>query len=260
MASVPKTRETSSLEKHLICSICMGVFQNPVTTGCGHTFCKQCLRCNFKYNDRVCPLCKQPQHKTPGVNIIINTLVQQMANPASSDDNIYTGATGEVACDICTEQKLRAEKSCLVCLVSYCSTHLKNHSSISRLKSHKLVEPVKNLDKRACLKHGRPLELYSKKGEQCICVCCMEGDQEEFISTEKESNEKKVSPAVHISFETLMICNWNLGFFFMMTGSDRHNKDGVATKSSETTKTSGGDKCVSKELYSKLHRCQRLLK
>ncbi|TWW63498.1 E3 ubiquitin-protein ligase TRIM39-like isoform X1 [Takifugu flavidus] len=191
MASVPKTRETSSLEKHLICSICMGVFQNPVTTGCGHTFCKQCLRCNFKYNDRVCPLCKQPQHKTPGVNIIINTLVQQMANPASSDDNMYTGATGEVACDICTEQKLRAEKSCLVCLVSYCSTHLKNHFSISRLKSHKLVEPVKNLDKRACLKHGRPLELYSKKGEQCICVCCMEGDQEEFISTEKESNEKK---------------------------------------------------------------------
>lgn len=212
MASVLKPREMSSLGKHLICSICMDVFHNPVTTGCGHTFCKHCLRCNFKYNDRVCPLCKQPQHKTPGVNIIINTLVQQMVKPASIDDNMYTGATGEVACDICTGQKLRAEKSCLVCLVSYCSTHLKNHSSIARLKSHKLVKPVKNLDKRACLKHGRPLELYSKKGEQCICVSCMEGDQEEFISTEKESNKKKVSPVVDISFETLQLGSH--GFFF----------------------------------------------
>lgn len=203
MASVQTgTIETSSLARHLICSICMDVFENPVTTACGHTFCKQCLHCNFKYNDRVCPLCKQPQHKTPGVNIIINTFVQQMAKPASSDPSMYTGAPGQVACDICTGQKLRAEKSCLVCLVSYCSTHVKNHSSITRLKGHKLVEPVKNLDKRACLKHGRPLELYSKKVERCICVWCMEGDQEEFISTEKEWNEKKVSSVAQIYLDT----------------------------------------------------------
>lgn len=194
MASVQAAAgDTSSLEKHLMCSICMDRFKNPVTTACGHTFCKQCLRCNFNYNDRVCPLCKTPQHKTPGVNIIINNLIQDMVKPARSDANAYTGAPGEVACDICTGEKLRAEKSCLVCLVSYCPTHVKNHTSIARLKGHKLVGPVQNLDKRACLKHGLPLELYSKKGGQCICVHCMDGDQGEVVSPEKESKEKKVS-------------------------------------------------------------------
>lgn len=197
MASVPAAaREPSPLAKHLLCSICMDLFQNPVTLGCGHTFCRQCLHCNFKYNDRVCPLCKQPQHNTPGVNIIIKNLIQQVAQPARHDANLYTGTPGEVACDICTGPKLRADKSCLVCLVSYCSTHIENHSSIARLKGHKLVEPVKNLDKRACLKHGRPLELYSRKAEQCICVQCLEGNQEEVVSTEKESSEKKASPVV----------------------------------------------------------------
>lgn len=202
MAAVPATaRETSSLAKQLICSICMDLFENPVTLGCGHTFCRQCLHCNFKYNDRVCPLCKQPQHNTPGVNIIIKNLIQQVTQPVKRDANAYKGTPGEVACDICTGQKLRAEKSCLVCLVSYCSSHVKNHSSIPRLKGHKLVEPVKNLDKRACLKHGRPLELYSKKAEQCICVQCLEGNQEEIVSTEKESSEKKVSPVAHRQFD-----------------------------------------------------------
>lgn len=195
MASVQNiARDPSPLQKHLICSICMDVFHNPVTTDCGHTFCMRCLHCNFKYNDRVCPLCKQPQHKNPGVNITLNTLIQQVTMPPSRPPNAYTGATGEVACDLCTGQKLRAEKSCLVCLVSYCSTHVRNHSVIQRLKGHKLVGPVKNLDKRACLEHGLPLELYSKKVQRCICVRCMEEDQEEVVSTEKESNEKKVSP------------------------------------------------------------------
>lgn len=184
--------ETCSLEKHLICSICMDQFENPVTTTCGHTFCVKCLHCNFTYNDMMCPLCKQPLSRTPNVNIVLRNIVEQMTRPPKTDDNRYTGAPGEVPCDICTEQKLKAEKSCLVCLASYCSTHLQNHSSTTRLKGHKLVKPVKNLDERACLQHGRPLELYSRKKESCICVRCMEEGQE-VVSTEDEWNNKKVN-------------------------------------------------------------------
>uniref|UniRef100_A0A3P9Q9F0 E3 ubiquitin-protein ligase TRIM38-like n=1 Tax=Poecilia reticulata TaxID=8081 RepID=A0A3P9Q9F0_POERE len=98
---------------------------------------------------------------------------------------------GEVACDICTEPKLKAEKSCLVCLTSYCAPHLENHYSAKRLKGHKLVEPVKNLDARACLTHGHSLELYSRKQQKCICVRCIEGGQEEVVSTEEECQNKK---------------------------------------------------------------------
>ncbi|XP_073331262.1 E3 ubiquitin-protein ligase TRIM21-like [Pagrus major] len=190
-AQVSPSRETGTLEKHLTCSICMDPFKDPVTTGCGHSFCKDCLDRSLRLNVRMCPLCKEHQSKTPNVNIVLRTIVEQMMKAQEKDDDEYTGAPGEVACDICTERKLKATKSCLVCLASYCPTHLENHSSTRRLKGHKLVEPVENLDERACLEHGRPLELYSKKKETCICVSCMDEDQEEVVSTEDAWKKKK---------------------------------------------------------------------
>lgn len=182
--------EICSLDKHLICSICMDQFVDPVTTTCGHSFCKKCIDCNIRINDGTCPLCKAHQNRTPQVNIVLRDIIKQIKE---MKDDEYTGAPGEVACDICTEtRKLKAEKSCLVCLASYCSTHLENHSTTKRLKGHKLVEPVENLDERACLQHGRPLELYSRKKERCICVRCMDDSQEEVVSTEDEWDNKKV--------------------------------------------------------------------
>ncbi len=173
---------------------------DPVTTTCGHSFCKKCLDCNFTFYDIVCPLCKQYLLKTPDVNIVLRNIVDQVKKTSETDDDdddddddVYTGALGEVACDVCTEKKLKAKKSCLVCLASYCATHLENHSSSARLKGHKLVEPVEDLDERACLQHGRPLELYSRKEEKCICVLCMNEGQEEVVSTEDEWNKKKVN-------------------------------------------------------------------
>lgn len=183
--------ETRPLEKHLTCSICMDVFVDPVTAACGHSFCKECLDRHCRCNDSICPLCKAHVSKTPQVNIILRSLVEEMTKTPEEDADKYTGAPGEVACDICTEHKLKAKKSCLVCLASYCSTHLENHTSTERLKGHKLVEPVENLDERACLQHGRPLELYSRKTKRCICVRCTEEDQEEVVSTEEEWGKKK---------------------------------------------------------------------
>ncbi|XP_036002817.1 E3 ubiquitin-protein ligase TRIM38-like [Fundulus heteroclitus] len=102
-----------------------------------------------------------------------------------------TSAAEDVPCDACTEPKTKAEKSCLVCLASYCSTHLEPHNSAIRLRGHKLVEPVENLDTRACLTHGYPLALYSRKRQACICARCLDGGQEEVVSAEEEWQKKK---------------------------------------------------------------------
>ncbi|XP_053272637.1 uncharacterized protein LOC128430562 [Pleuronectes platessa] len=187
-------RGTCLLEKQLTCSICMDVFVDPVTTACGHTFCKKCLDFNCKYRNSECPLCRTFLMNTGAVNIVLREIIQQRQSEESEKNkkSIFTGQDGGVACDICTDQKLQAEKSCLVCLASYCSTHLQNHASTQRLKGHKLVAPVKNLDDRACLKHGRPLELYSKKQQRCICVRCLEEGPQEVVSTEDEWEKKKV--------------------------------------------------------------------
>ncbi|XP_062300815.1 E3 ubiquitin-protein ligase TRIM39-like [Scomber scombrus] len=187
----PRALPSDPIEKNLTCSICMDVFVDPVTTDCGHSFCNKCLNIHFSYNDKMCPLCKKYLNKAPGVNIVLRNIVQQFKKTPEKNDDEFTGAPREVACDICTEPKLKAKKSCLVCLASYCSTHLKNHLSSERLKGHKLVEPVDDLDERACLTHGRPLELYSKRQQKCICVRCMKEGQEEVVSTEDEWDRKK---------------------------------------------------------------------
>ncbi|XP_032364833.1 tripartite motif-containing protein 29-like [Etheostoma spectabile] len=82
---------------------------------------------------------------------------QQKASSSSSEQQV--SKPGEVPCDVCTGTKLKALKSCLVCLVSYCEIHLEPHLSASRLKRHQLIDPVENLEGRMCTEHDKPLEL-----------------------------------------------------------------------------------------------------
>ncbi|KAG9346779.1 hypothetical protein JZ751_007097 [Albula glossodonta] len=44
------------------CPLCIRLFYEPVTTPCGHTFCKNCIERSLDHNLR-CPLCKQPLHE-----------------------------------------------------------------------------------------------------------------------------------------------------------------------------------------------------
>jgi hypothetical protein len=49
-----------SLETHLSCGICYGIYNKPVETQCGHTFCEQCIRQWYENNvNKTCPYCKQ---------------------------------------------------------------------------------------------------------------------------------------------------------------------------------------------------------
>ncbi|XP_038128806.1 E3 ubiquitin-protein ligase TRIM39-like isoform X2 [Cyprinodon tularosa] len=189
MANASVQTSDFSLEKNLTCSICMEIFSDPVTTPCGHSFCSKCLECSISVHhvNDMCPLCKKHLSKAPDVNIVLRDIAQQMKTTIS---NRSSGDAGEVVCDVCTEPRQKAKKSCLVCLASYCSDHLVNHSA-ERLKGHKLVEPLQNLDARACLIHGRSLELYSKTQQKSICVRCLEGSQEEVVSNEEAWLEKK---------------------------------------------------------------------
>ncbi|XP_017287537.1 E3 ubiquitin-protein ligase TRIM39 isoform X3 [Kryptolebias marmoratus] len=190
MASTSEPPNDCSMEKHLTCSICMETFTDPVTTPCGHSFCKKCLDISMFMNS-MCPLCKKYLNKTPDANIVLRDIVQQMKTQKKNANEKYSGAAGEIACEVCIKPKLKAKKSCLMCPASYCSIHLESHYSSARFKGHKLVEPVENLDTRACLTHGRPLELYSRKQQRCICVQCMGEGEEGVVTTENEWIKKK---------------------------------------------------------------------
>ncbi|XP_069023499.1 E3 ubiquitin-protein ligase TRIM39-like isoform X3 [Embiotoca jacksoni] len=167
-------------EDQFLCSICLDVFTDPVSTPCGHNFCKNCITQHWTVTNRCqCPMCNKVFRKRPELNIntFISEMVAQFRHEAqqkasSSSSEQQAAKPGEVSCDVCTGTKLKALKSCLVCLTSYCETHLQPHLTTSSLKRHQLTEPVENLEGRMCTKHHKPLELFCQTDQTCVCMLC----------------------------------------------------------------------------------------
>ncbi|KAG9270585.1 pyrin-like [Astyanax mexicanus] len=65
--------------------------------------------------------------------------------PPDARQNPRHAAPGDVACDLCEEIKLKACKSCMTCLASFCELHVQGHYTIEPLNRHLLVEVTKNL-------------------------------------------------------------------------------------------------------------------
>ncbi|XP_068451772.1 E3 ubiquitin-protein ligase TRIM39-like isoform X1 [Clinocottus analis] len=155
-------------EDQFLCSICLDVFIDPVTTPCGHNFCKNCITEHWNTSNRSqCPLCKEVFTTRPDMKV--NTFIIEMVSHSSEQQE---SKPAEVPCDVCTGTKLKALKSCLVCLASYCETHLEPHLTMSGLKRHQLMDPVENLEGRMCTKHDKPLELFCKTDQTCVCMLC----------------------------------------------------------------------------------------
>ncbi|CAL8338389.1 unnamed protein product [Arctogadus glacialis] len=133
---------TSCLEENFSCSICLDVFNSPVTTAC------------------------------------------------------------EVPCDFCTGTQLKAVKSCLVCLISYCQNHLEPHHRVAGLKKHRLVEPMDCLEDRMCKKHNQLLELFCQTEQVSVCQFCTETDHKSHpVVPLKEEYEVKTAQLGKIESE-----------------------------------------------------------
>ncbi|XP_044211845.1 E3 ubiquitin-protein ligase TRIM21-like [Thunnus albacares] len=167
-------------EDQFLCSICLDVFTDPVSTPCGHNFCKNCITEYWNINVQCqCPNCKKGFNTRPELQV--NTFISEVAaqfrqsaqqKASSSSSEQQAAKPGEVPCDVCTGTKLKALKSCLVCLASYCETHLEPHLTSSSLKRHQLIEPVEDLEGRMCTKHDQLLELFCKTDQMCVCTLC----------------------------------------------------------------------------------------
>uniref|UniRef100_A0A671W2U5 Uncharacterized protein n=1 Tax=Sparus aurata TaxID=8175 RepID=A0A671W2U5_SPAAU len=137
----------------LLCSICQHVFTDPVSTPCGHNFCKNCISEHWDINVPCkCPNCKKRFKRRPvlQVNSLISEIVSRIKESAqqraSSSSEQQAANPREVPCDICTGTKLKALKSCLVCLVSYCETHLQPHLTLSLSEDHlRLLQNLQSL-------------------------------------------------------------------------------------------------------------------
>ncbi|XP_060739755.1 tripartite motif-containing protein 16-like isoform X1 [Tachysurus vachellii] len=180
MAEVSVSVDQLSVDQ-FTCSVCLDLLKAPVTLSCGHSFCKVCINGCWDQEDQKdvysCPQCRDTFTPRPVLrrNNILAEVVEKLKKTevqAASPDHCYTGP-GDVECDFCTGRKHKAVKSCLVCVASFCETHLKPHLEIPVLKKHKLVEASGNLQEKICSEHDEVLKIFCRSDQSFICYLCM---------------------------------------------------------------------------------------
>ncbi|XP_016430084.1 tripartite motif-containing protein 16-like [Sinocyclocheilus rhinocerous] len=191
-ASIPVDQD------QFMCPVCLDLLKDPVTTACGHSYCKICITDCWDQEDQKgvysCPQCRQSFGPRPALatNVLLAEMLEKLKKTRLQTADSDAGS-GDVQCDVCTETKLKAVKSCLVCLNSYCQNHLEQHQSFFRSKKHKLTEATGRLQEMICTKHEEPLKLYCRTDQRCICYPCVmdEHKNHETVTAEAERNEKQ---------------------------------------------------------------------
>nr|XP_020496695.1 E3 ubiquitin-protein ligase TRIM39-like [Labrus bergylta] len=213
-------------EQELTCSICLDVFDEPVSTPCGHNFCQACIG-GYWASSAVCtcPLCKRQFDERPqlSVNKVFALIADKykeaqydaagLPMPArngtpgvtgamttdTSSTNPFMPSYGEevVWCDICTGLKKPAVSSCLTCTASYCTEHVQPHQTTPFYAKHPLLDPQEALRGRTCSQHHRLLEVFCRTCQRCICAICVLEEHRTHktvsVQTERVSKQKHVA-------------------------------------------------------------------
>uniref|UniRef100_A0A8C5GT21 E3 ubiquitin-protein ligase TRIM21-like n=1 Tax=Gouania willdenowi TaxID=441366 RepID=A0A8C5GT21_GOUWI len=93
-------------EDHFLCSICLEVLTDPVTTPCGHNFCKTCI--STHWNTRTtsrCPICNQVFRTKPQLKV--NIMMREIVSQFRRESEQKAAAPREVPCDVCTGTKVK---------------------------------------------------------------------------------------------------------------------------------------------------------
>ncbi|XP_028851239.1 E3 ubiquitin/ISG15 ligase TRIM25-like isoform X2 [Denticeps clupeoides] len=155
-----------------MCSVCLDLLKDPVTLPCGHSYCMICIKNSWDAEDQKgvysCPQCRETFTSRPVVkkNTVMTDIIENLRK-------MKLRTAGDVECDVCTGRKVKAVKSCLVCLVSYCETHFKVHNEVNPGGKHKVTDATGHLEEKICSQHHKLLEVFCRTDQKCVCLMCV---------------------------------------------------------------------------------------
>ncbi|XP_053332651.1 tripartite motif-containing protein 16-like isoform X1 [Clarias gariepinus] len=164
-------------QDQFICAVCLDLLKDPVTIPCGHSFCKVCINGCWNQEDHKgiysCPQCKATFTTRPVLrsNKMLAEVVEKLRETGIFPP-FPPSEFADVECDYCDRIKHEAIKSCLTCRASFCEIHLKPHLERQTFKTHTIINATKNLQEKICTQHNKPMEIYCRTDQTCICFLC----------------------------------------------------------------------------------------
>ncbi|XP_036425653.1 E3 ubiquitin/ISG15 ligase TRIM25 isoform X2 [Colossoma macropomum] len=210
-------------EEQFNCPVCLDLPTDPVTIPCGHSYCMDCIADHWDSEEQKtgtysCPECRQTFSPRPQLcrNTMLAEAVEQLRSgnlSSSARESIRKARqaaksaqskakqrapkpkrlpASAVPCDRCQEPRA-AIKTCLVCMASFCQTHLKPHQTQANLKNHELIGPTADLTQKICPEHKYLQEFYCRSCQIYVCWLCTSNQHKghECVSTQTERVEKQ---------------------------------------------------------------------
>ncbi|XP_030634280.1 E3 ubiquitin/ISG15 ligase TRIM25-like [Chanos chanos] len=189
-------------QDQFMCPVCLDLLKDPVAIPCGHSYCMGCIKGYWDQDDQKgvysCPQCRQTFVPRPvlGKNAILAEMVEKVKKtrpqPTAPPAHCYAGP-GDVECGVCTGTKLKAIKSCLVCLDSYCQTHFEQHEKLFNGKRHNVIDATGKLQDQICPHHNKLIELWCQTDQQFMCYLCLVDEHRDHktVSVAAERTERQ---------------------------------------------------------------------
>ena len=174
---IRKDPKWQKLEEEITCPVCGGIFVNPITTPCLHTFCRECLKASIEATmadamAEVCPVCRRVLSKAldcPAdfrIERLIKTFKQLRvtANSSSRLSAHHSAAKTREKVDCITRCCGKCEEDvptviwCIECQASLCYDCNEIHGKWKEFKLHTTAtigEYLNNMSNYVIKQHSR---------------------------------------------------------------------------------------------------------
>uniref|UniRef100_A0AAY3ZVR4 Bloodthirsty-related gene family, member 1 n=1 Tax=Denticeps clupeoides TaxID=299321 RepID=A0AAY3ZVR4_9TELE len=209
-----QTQKRFLSEEQFLCSICLDVFDNPVSTPCGHSFCMACIGCYWEGNKVCqCPLCKEIFQKKPELHInrTLREITEQFKRMTGSEgacggfgrerergrSGDHLVKPGEMPCELFTEMKRKFPKT----YISLTTANPSQASPVARpasMRRYTLSGPADSKRMPRCPRHHQRLELFCRTDQDCICLECAESEHlsHSMVPAHVETTESKIQQMI----------------------------------------------------------------